>query len=227
MDPNVPMTRPRRFTLLDALALVMATAAGLAATRSLFDIKYVSDLASVEIRDGTRCGWVIAALSPSDAARPQALSHATYWSQRLAFWPCPCLAAWTLAVLTLASLPPHPPWRRLLRRPGIQAGLAWVAGLSAVAIASPPTVFRWSGLFSAAGGGPMPPLNWRGWWVHTWFALPGAAGLAVAVSWLSLAISGRWAADGAWPDRLGRLLGACWIGLGVLRLLASWVWLFT
>jgi hypothetical protein len=222
-----PIPRSRRFTLLDALALVMATAAGLAATRSLVDIKYLSDLASVEFRAGARSGWVVAAFSPSDAARPQGISQATYWSQRLAFWPCPCLAAWTLAVLALAFLPPHPPRRRLLRRPGILAGLAWIASFSAVGIAAPPTVFRWSGLLRPFRGEPIPPLHWRGWWAHTWFALPRAAGLAIAISWVSLALSGRWAAARGWPDQVGRLLGWCWIGLGVLRLLSSWLWLVT
>ncbi len=47
------------------------------------------------------------------------------------------------------------------------------------------------------------------------------------VAWLTLALSGRWASDRGWPDRLGRLLGSCWMGLAVLRLLASWLWLVT
>jgi hypothetical protein len=225
--PMTPMPRSRPFTLRDALALVMATAAGLGATRSLADLQWISTLASVDTRGVQRCGWVVAAFSPSDSPRPQGVSHATYWSQRIAFWPCPCLAAWTLAVLALAFLPPRPPWRRLLRRPGILAGLAWIASFSAVALVSPPTLFRWSGLIPPFRGGPLPPFYWQGWWMYTWFVLPKAAGFAVAISWLTLALSGRWAADRGWPDRLGRLLGSCWIGLAVLRLLASWLWLVT
>jgi len=218
-DPMTPKPRSRPFTLLDALALVMATAIGFAATRSLADLQWTSILASVDITGGNRAGWVVAAFSPSNTARPQGLSYATYWSQRIAFWPCPCLAAWTLAVLALALRRPRPPRRRLLRRPGTLAGLAWMASFFAVALVSPPTLFRWSGL--------LPPFDWQGWWVLTWLALPKAAGFAVAISWLTLTLSGRWVADRGWPDRLGRLLGSCWIGLGVLRLLASWLLLVT
>jgi hypothetical protein len=215
------MRTPRspRFTLRDALVLIMATAVGFAATRSLAKVRYVSTLVSGEMSEGTRFGWVAAAYSPADSPRPQALSHASYWCQRIAFWPCPCLATSTIVALTLAFLRCDPPRKRLLRQPGILAGLAWIASFLVVAVASPPTVFQWSS--------PVPPFYWYGWWIQTWFALPKVAGFAVANSWLSLALSGRWAAVRGLPDRLGRLVGSWWIGLGVLRLLASWAWLVT
>ena len=40
------------------------------------------------------------------------------------------------------------------------------------------------------------------------------AGWAVAVSWLMLAISGRWRAEPSWVDRWGRVLGCTWIFIG-------------
>jgi hypothetical protein len=215
----MPAQRIQPFTLRDALVLIMATAVGLATTRSLVDLQYVSTLVSGEIAGGARFGWVAAAYSPSDSPRPEALSHASYWCQRIAFWPCPCLATSTIAALTLAFLRCDPPRKRLLRQPGILAGLAWIASFLVIAVASPPTVFQWSR--------PVPPFYWYGWWIQTWFALPKVAGFAVAISWLSLALSGRWAAVRGWPDRLGRLVGSCWIGLGTVRLLASWAWIVT
>lgn len=215
-----PSPRSRPFTLFDALALVLATAVGLAVTRSLAIFEYATRLDRVVFPDRS-FGFmrILDGYSPSVKLPSEGISFATYWSQRVAFWPGPCLAAWTLAVLALALRPPRPPRRRLLRRPGTLAGLAWIASFFAVAVVSPPTVFLWSGR--------LPPFDWQGWWVLTWLALPKAAGLAVAVSWLTLALSGRWVADRGWPDRLGRALGSCWIGLGVLRLLSSWMWLVT
>jgi hypothetical protein len=49
------------------------------------------------------------------------------------------------------------------------------------------------------------------------------AGYSVALTWLVLILSGRWAADRGWLDRLGRFLGLCWIGLAFLTVLQSWV----
>jgi len=46
-------------------------------------------------------------------------------------------------------------------------------------------------------------------------------GLAVATAWLTLALTQGWHPEPAWSDRLGRILGVCWIILffacGMLR----------
>jgi hypothetical protein len=42
-------------------------------------------------------------------------------------------------------------------------------------------------------------------------------GLAVIGAWLVLASGRRWGAEPSWIDRLGRLLGACWIGLFLIH----------
>ena len=68
-----------------------------------------------------------------------------------------------------------------------------------------------------------PTFHWEDWWTFTWFALPRVAGYSVALTWLVLILSGRWAADRGWLDRLGRFLGLCWIGLAFLTVLQSWV----
>ena len=112
------------------------------------------------------------------------------------------------------------PRHRMLRRPGTMAGLAWIMGFAAVAMASPGVVVVWT--FPGATAA----VYWRDWWFLTWFDLPRAAGYTVALAWITLALSGRFEADGGWQDRLGTLLGSCWIGLGFLSLLASWLSMF-
>jgi hypothetical protein len=52
------------------------------------------------------------------------------------------------------------------------------------------------------------------------------AGWAVAVSWLTLILIGRWCPERSWVDRWGRLLGCMWIIIGPLASLlidhATW-----
>ena len=65
----------------------------------------------------------------------------------------------------------------------------------------------------------------RGWSSSTRNALFAAngvvllahhAGWAVAVSWLTLALTGRWHPEPSWVDRWGRVLGWTWIFVGPL-----------
>lgn len=211
----------RHFTLLDALALIAATAVGLAMTRSFDDVRGIDLMESVDYRNRGANDppgkWTTfkALYSPTDTSRPTRAMRVAYWLERAAFWPCPCLAAWTLAVLTLACLAPGMPRHDVLRRPGTLAALAWVMSFLAVATSSPMS------LVGRLGG--VVTLYWRDWWFLTWFALPRAAGSAVAVSWATLALSGRFETDGEWRDRLGTLLGLCWIVLGFLSQLCVWL----
>jgi hypothetical protein len=102
----------------------------------------------------------------------------------------------------------------------MMAGLAWIIGFSAVAVSSPGVSAAWT------LPGATATVFWRDWWFLTWFDVPRAAGYAVALAWITLALTGRFEADRGWQDRLGRLLGSCWIGLGFLSLLASWLAMF-
>ena len=60
------------------------------------------------------------------------------------------------------------------------------------------------------------------WMMLMWSSLPRTAGLAVVLAWLLLWQGGRWKNDSGWLDRLGRVLGACWIGLGLANVTATW-----
>jgi hypothetical protein len=46
---------------------------------------------------------------------------------------------------------------------------------------------------------------------HFYMAMATSTGTAVASSWITLLIGGRWRADPRWIDRLGRFLGASWM----------------
>jgi len=217
------MTRHRPFTLLDSLVLLAATACGLAVTRSLAGLQAIDRMESVDYQDR-------GSLDPSGKlttfksqyyTRGNGLStggmRMAYWAQRAAFWPCPCLAAWTLALLALTCCASRAPTGRSLRRLGTMAGVAWIMGFSVVAMTSPGVVVAW------ALPGSVATVYWRDWWFLTWFDLPRAAGYSVAVAWIALVLIGGTEADCGWQDRLGTILGSCWVGLGFLSLLASWL----
>ena len=221
-----PRTQRRSFTLLDSLVLLAATACGFAATRGLAGLHEITRMEAVDYGDresGDPPGK-FTTFTSHYYARGSRLStwgmRRAYWVQRAALWPCPCLAAWTLAVLTLTCCTSRVSRRRVLRRPGTMAGVAWIVGFSAAAVVSPGVLLIWRHYPGS------PPVYWRDWWFLTWFDLPRTAGFAVAVAWITLALSGRVQADCGWQDRLGRLLGSCWIGLGILSLLASWLSMF-
>jgi hypothetical protein len=43
------------------------------------------------------------------------------------------------------------------------------------------------------------------------FAYP--VGVAVGAAWVNLAVCGRWRPEPEWIDRLGRIVGACWLAM--------------
>ena len=98
------MTRARRFLISDAIALVAATAVAFA----LFKPYY-------------------AAMDPLRWTPPFAFATPmTGWIE--GFWGClvrasPILMAWTLGILGLRFRRPRPRWSRLIRQPGLVAGL--------------------------------------------------------------------------------------------------------
>ena len=67
-----------------------------------------------------------------------------------------------------------------------------------------------------------------GGWMHLLFfgrlidgtVTPIAVGGTVALAWTCLALVRRWEAEPSWVDRMGRLLGATAIVVGIIALLA-------
>ncbi len=67
-------------------------------------------------------------------------------------------------------------------------------------------------------------LYTRGWPGHgafdsIWWDLGQDTGLAIAAVWVVLALGGRWRPARNWADRLGRIVGTCWIAATVAGLL--------
>jgi hypothetical protein len=122
----------------------------------------------------------------------------------------PPLMTTTIALALLRLRRPRPAWRRLARKPGAVA-----CGVAASALA-----IQWMQvmigkcLYRILNMIPnMPPVP------TSWTIAVGLSdvGLAVIGAWLVLASGRRWGAEPSWIDRLGRLLGACWIGLFLIH----------
>ncbi len=125
---------------------------------------------------------------------------------RCGFWVA---IAWTLALIPLGFKPPRPTWRRLRSRPGFVAAMATAAALL-VAL-----VHEWF------------VLKIRPWSLALRIFLPAVSsparyGPMVAVAWLTLAVARGWRSECCWIDRLGRALGAFWIGAYVVLLVAGY-----
>lgn len=193
------MNRPdhprREFAVLDAMALVAATAAGMAWIRSNYDWQFFF--------------WTWG----SFYTKGDVLQTGSYLIRFL--WPF--LLAWTLAVLVLRSRRPRPPRRHLMRQPGLVACCAATLG----------TALRfWPSLVGIVAGVPLidsPSRLPSSFWYEfaTGDGAAEAIGLAVATAWITLVLTRGWHPEPTWVDRLGRILGACWILLflvsGMLR----------
>jgi len=97
----------RRFTLLDAMVLVAATAVGIAA--------------AVEFAESARRSF---------GGMPPRNLLARYWFDAVS----PLLTAWALTLIVLALRPPRARFRRLLSRPGVVVCMASAGAAVLVAI---------------------------------------------------------------------------------------------
>ena len=210
----------RKFSLLDAMVFVAATAVGLGITRSLTDL--VSITRNVLVRTDIGAASPVGRLTTTRAMRVYYFLDTfssgiiTPWSQRIAFWPGPLLAAWTLALFGLDVRASRRSKRRIVRHPGSAAGLAVLLALAATATLSPQLLFE-----RTIPAGSL-EFTWSSWWPEFWFSIPRTAAFGVVVSWSVLAWGGRWAPVPGWHDRLGRALGAAWIALAMSSLATDW-----
>lgn len=193
------MSKPdrRRITLSDVMLLVAATALGMALAQFGWP-RSVSDPLGLWLR------W------PAIPSGYPSRNWVVPAAERLA--PIlPCLAAWTGAFLATRLSAPRPRRRRLVVQPGFVGA---VAALSVLAIESSLLVgSSWiDGRFGRFG--------WPGalaeFAANATVLLAHHAGWAVAVSWLTLVLVGRWRPEPSWVDRWGRLLGFAWIAVGPL-----------
>jgi hypothetical protein len=115
----------------------------------------------------------------------------------------PHATMWTLALIPIRFLGPRPPWLRLARQPGLIA--AFASGVTMIWIGAQFMVI-----------GLVVDLEYLSSAITSQVVLwPIFIGLAVAVSWMTLLIGGRWRAEPSWIDRLGRVMGVGWIVAGL------------
>ncbi|WP_165234083.1 hypothetical protein [Aquisphaera insulae] len=188
----------RRFGLADAMVLIAASAVALAMTRSYM-----------------RCF----------PALHEFLSREPYnrgvMGTRERLHACvPPLVVLTAALLPLSLVRPQDrrPRRRLrlARSPGLTASsVSWVA----LTFALVRSLFDLSTSLRNTSFPGVGHLGLEGIFTLRVVGIKDSLGPAVALTWLLLWLGGRWRAEPTRVDRLGRLLGALWIAIGV----ASWI----
>jgi hypothetical protein len=188
----VPTKPERRFTLLDAMILVAATAVGIALSKAW---------------PGPETYEVSLAIFGPKLLR--SLGPVTH--RIIASWPI--VAIWTAALIALRLRRPRPASRRLFAPPGIAACVValvvmllkwlecggyvvlhndWVRNVRDI---SPLSLSR---VILDATASPV-------------------IGYGVAAVWASLALARRWRPEPGWIDRAGRVVGLLWIVLIPIR----------
>jgi hypothetical protein len=104
------------------------------------------------------------------------------------------------ACLLIRLRPPRPARRRLWCQPGFAACAAAVLGMVIQAMFF--VIFIHTRLPGWGWGLFVMQVFWRNW---------AFCGPAVAGAWLALIVAGCWRAERSGIDRLGRVLGACWL----------------
>jgi hypothetical protein len=120
----------------------------------------------------------------------------------------PLLAVASLTVLGLRLRRPRPPGRQLLRQPGTVACAVSSLFLIPAALAVLASHLRPGRSMAVAWTRTVQDLS-----PEYFTGAATAIGLAVSVSWLVMVASHCWRPEPGWIDRLGRLLGAGWIGM--------------
>jgi hypothetical protein len=192
----------RSFGIADGLLLVLACAAGLAATRAALP----PDLAPSRLWDD---------LIGSLARAGDPLAAAGVLAEFASILPVPFLAAWSPACLAMQLRQPRDRWRRRLRGPGLMACLAASAAVAGFVASAP----AWAGL----GSSNVSDQSNRIFKACVLGSL--VAGLGVLCCWATMTACGVMRPRRHWADRLGRLTGACWIVVGTagfLTVLLGW-----
>ena len=187
-------TSPRRFTLLDAMALIAAAAVGLAMSREWSRASAESILAR-QVEDG-----------PLHALAPVTREVVLGW---------PVVAMVTLALVALRLRRPRPRARRLFAPPGAAACL--IASIARALQAAGASCY-WVYLMVKTGFQYV-GVHWNYMVYPLLLATASpAVGFAVLAAWAWLILTRRWRRERGWLDRAGIVVGWLWIALSLLRL---------
>ncbi len=184
----------RRFTLLDAIVLIAATAVGLLGFRAFFR----------DVLDALP--WTNVVEGVSRATPGQLGRFAVYL---LLVGGPPFLACLSVALLVLRLRPPRP--RRPARQPGTAASLAVVVTL----LLGGGLLFTVLGFLWCRGD-----LDLSADDAILSFLLSPLITTTIVASWLWRACDGGLRPEPSWIDRAGRANAAAWIALGTLAVWA-------
>jgi len=182
----------RKFGLLDAIVLVLATAAAMAATRHWWPDYF-------EV------------FRPGGEAYKENVVNLMYRVRYLLYSIAYFFASWTLAYLFLRLRRPRPTVRLLTRQPGMVA-CSTAAIILSLRLVNLAIIFIVYVVWVRAE----PALGWLSWWFQDAGELPlipSEMGCGVAAAWIIQAVGGRWRPEPSWIDRMGRVLGMFWIGM--------------
>ncbi len=178
----------RRFTLLDGMILVAATAVGYALVHVLERL----------IGEGAFLSLIREAWTGGGMFSSMALV--------LYLIILPVLMAWTVALIPLRLLKPRPRFRRATCQPGLMAGIAVTLAIGFMGLVVGILSISMSWLIGGLDQVVM---------IQGVLMLPASLGLAVLVTWTTLLLGRRWRAEPSWIDRLGRIIGVAWVLLGL------------
>jgi len=229
------ISAPRRFTLIDAMVLIAATALALTVAKATGWIIIISGPG----------GWTYnSGLAILPGASFDRLSAALRGWSLLA---TPFLVSFSFTLTAMSLSRRANGFRRLARRPGIvacwasafaltieafhftarlasfQEQLTWIdSGERLLLFANEMTSAR--SLRIWLGGVPNEGIGYTGRQSPLWGRAEGGTlpGFAVLAAWTFLVVSGRFRPEPNWFDRTGRVIGVAWIGIMFVRW--SWVW---
>jgi hypothetical protein len=151
----------------------------------------------------------------SQSARLSFTTFGGNWEQWLFLWMhrvVPFPAMWSLAVFAIAQRDPRNGRRRGVRHAGIVACYAATVALALTSLIS--STFSTVHILEDALLIPKVLSHGRHWLSPFDNApMEEIVGAAVLGAWSAMAATRCWRTEPSWIDRLGRILGAFWIGL--------------
>lgn len=194
MATTVEKTSLRRFTVLDAMVLVAATAIGCGVNARLGEF--------FEDQWGQATPDLLRSLSQGRKFLGMAVV--------LLLLAGPIAASWTLALIPLRLIRPRPGLRLLASQPGWAASCGFAVGLAAGSVAVGMLLAVIEGRNLAFLVQELSPMA------------PGLVAPAILAAWLTLILNRRWKPEPSWVDRLGRILGVYWLATAAVGPFLVW-----